>query len=200
MPPLAALHHQVRVARGTPSQGYPATRQQYLDKQLTAIDMVVRMLQGDVVYRDEVAACFDIDIAMEPESTLPRQLPSWKRSFQAVHCCWNERTRGRDQYIVDNATARAGFDLILNETRIARSISSDLRAGEDGACLVVDKPWSGYNWYLGNAKSLVEINVDLPPRANAMTDLTRSRRLSRLPSHPSIPSRTAQSLSARGWR
>src|SRR5690349_2223443 len=49
-----ALHEQL------PAQGYPATRREYLDKQLTGIAMVLRKLRGESVpYRDEVAACFD---------------------------------------------------------------------------------------------------------------------------------------------
>jgi len=175
MPSLAALHHQVRALHEQlPSQGYPATRQQYLDKQLTAIDMVVRTLQGDVVpYRDEVAACFDIDIAMEPESTFAAAIAELEEIVPGRGPLLERTNAWRDQYIVDNATARAGFDLILNETRNRTLDIVDLPAGEEiELAFVIDKPWSGYNWYLGNAKSLVEINVDLPLRANAMTDLT----------------------------
>ncbi|MEZ4507813.1 MAG: hypothetical protein R2848_18630 [Thermomicrobiales bacterium] len=175
MPSLAALHQQVRALHEQlPSQGYPANRQQYLDKQLTAIDMVVRTLQGDVVpYRDEVAACFDIDIAMEPESTFAAAIAELEEIVPGRGPLLERTNVWRDQYIVDNATARAGFDLILNETRNRTLDIVDLPAGEEiELAFVVDKPWSGYNWYLGNAKSLVEINVDLPLRANAMTDLT----------------------------
>ena len=28
--------------------------------------------------------------------------------------------------------------------------------------LVTKQPWSGYNWYKGNATSLIQINTDLP--------------------------------------
>jgi hypothetical protein len=37
--------------------------------------------------------------------------------------------------------------------------------------LVKDKPWSGYNWFLGDARSKVEINTDLPLRANGLVGL-----------------------------
>ena len=56
--------------------------------------------------------------------------------------------------------------------RVVARRQADGLLGTIELAFVVDKPWSGYNWYLGNAKSLVEINVDLPLRANAMTDLT----------------------------
>ncbi|HET7770669.1 MAG TPA: hypothetical protein VFN74_17990, partial [Chloroflexota bacterium] len=37
--------------------------------------------------------------------------------------------------------------------------------------LVKDKPWSGYNYYQGNAASKIEINTDLPIRIDRAVDL-----------------------------
>jgi len=36
---------------------------------------------------------------------------------------------------------------------------------------VTDKPWSGYNWYQGNAVSLIQINTDLPIFISRAVDL-----------------------------
>ncbi|HET9659120.1 MAG TPA: hypothetical protein VFP05_02245 [Thermomicrobiales bacterium] len=161
------LHEQL------PAQGYPETRQDYLDKQLTGIAMVLRKLQGeDVPYRDEVAACFDIEIEMEPEATFEAAIAELEEIVPGRGPLFDRMNVWRDRYVIDNATARAGFDLLLNETRNRTLDFVELPAGESiELSFVVDKPWSGYNWYLGNAKSLVEINVDLPIRANAITDL-----------------------------
>jgi hypothetical protein len=177
MAPLPALADLQRRARALheqlPAQGYPATRQQYLDKQLTAIDMVLRKLQGECVpYRDEVAACFDIEIAMEPEVTFEAAIAELDEIVPGRGPLFDRINAWRDQYVIDNTTARTAFDLLLNETRKRTLEIVELPAGEEiELSFVVDKPWSGYNWYLGNARSLVEINVDLPLRANALTDL-----------------------------
>ena len=173
-PSLVDLHRRVRTLHEQlPGQGYPDTREAYLDKQLTAIAMVLRKLQGEAVpYREEVAACFDIEIAMEPEATFEAAIADLEEIVPGRGPLLERMTAWRDQYIIDNATARVGFDLILNETRNRTLAFVELPAGEEiELSFVVDKPWSGYNWYLGNAKSLVEINVDLPLRANAMVDL-----------------------------
>lgn len=163
-----ALHEQL------PAQGYPETRRDYLDKQLTAIAMVLRKLQGETVpYREEVAACFDIEIDLEPEETFAAAIAELEEIVPGRGPILERMNDWRDQYIIDNTTARAGFDLLLNETRNRTLDIVELPAGEEiELSFVVDKPWSGYNWYLGNAKSLVEINVDLPLRALTMTDLT----------------------------
>ncbi|MGB5719707.1 MAG: hypothetical protein WBM34_03370, partial [Woeseiaceae bacterium] len=36
---------------------------------------------------------------------------------------------------------------------------------------VTDKPWSGYNWYQGNARSLIQVNTDLPIYISRAVDL-----------------------------
>ena len=36
---------------------------------------------------------------------------------------------------------------------------------------VTDKPWSGYNWYQGNAHSLIQLNQDLPTGIDRAVDL-----------------------------
>ena len=36
---------------------------------------------------------------------------------------------------------------------------------------VTDKPWSGYNWYQGNAQSLIQFNTDLRTRIERAVDL-----------------------------
>jgi hypothetical protein len=36
---------------------------------------------------------------------------------------------------------------------------------------VSNQPWSGYNWYLGNYKSRIDINTDLPIRIHGLPDL-----------------------------
>jgi hypothetical protein len=173
-PALADLQRRVRALHAQlPAQGYPETRRDYLDKQLAGIDMVLRKLQGETVpYREEVAACFDIEIAMEPEATFESAISELEEIVPGRGPLLERMNTWRDRYIIDNTTARAGFDLLLNETRKRTLPIVELPAGESvELSFVVDKPWSGYNWYLGNAKSLVEINVDLPLRANAITDL-----------------------------
>ena len=36
---------------------------------------------------------------------------------------------------------------------------------------VKDKPWSGYNWYQGNYRSLIQVNIDLPVHIDRAIDL-----------------------------
>jgi len=47
-----------------------------------------------------------------------------------------------------------------------------LPAGEEIVLQIVEQqPWSAYNWYLGDYRSRVDVNTDLPVRANSMLGL-----------------------------
>lgn len=174
-PPSVAdlLHRSHRLHERLPQQGYPASRQDYLDKQLTGITMVLRKLAGEQIpYRQEVAACFDIVPEFELESTFEAALDELDQIVPGRGPLLDRIEAWRDTYVIDNATARRAFDLLLNETRARTMAFIDLPAGEAiELAFVENRPWSGYNWYLGNARSLVEINVDLPLRALSLTDL-----------------------------
>jgi hypothetical protein len=55
------------------------------------------------------------------------------------------------------------FRLAIQECRQRTLEHLSLPSDEDFSLeYVTDKPWSGYNWYQGNYKSLIQINTDLP--------------------------------------
>src|SRR5215218_7866819 len=102
LPALADLQRRVRVLHEQlPGQGYPATRQDYLDKQLTGIDMVLRKLQGESVpYVEEVVACFDIEIAMEPEATFEAAISELEEIVPGRGPLFDRMNAWRDRYII----------------------------------------------------------------------------------------------------
>ncbi|MCC6674042.1 MAG: hypothetical protein IT339_02515, partial [Thermomicrobiales bacterium] len=117
-PAVSDLLRRTRALHGELSaQGYPPSRQEYLDRQLTAMTMVLRKLSGeDVPYRDEVAACFDIVPEFVPETTFEAALRELDEIVPGRGPLIDRMDEWRDRYIIDNATARAAFDLLLNET------------------------------------------------------------------------------------
>jgi hypothetical protein len=152
---------------------YPAQRKGYLAAQLRAMQATARRLAGEQLsYADEVRACFDIEPVFTPESvfeaanaeldalvpghgTLPERMEAWRRSFE-----------------VSPEVGRQLIDAIAAEARRRTEALVALPPGDEVRFeLVSDKPWSGYNWYLGGSRSLVEINTDLPLKANALLDL-----------------------------
>jgi hypothetical protein len=152
---------------------YPAQRKGYLDVQLRGMETTARRLAGEpIAFADEVRGCFDVEPVFTPErvfeqasaeleellpgdAPLAERVAAWRRGFE-----------------VTPEAARVMIDVIAAEARRRTEGLIALPEGDEVRFeLVGDKPWSGYNWYLGGGRSLVEINTDLPIKANALLDL-----------------------------
>lgn len=78
----------------------------------------------------------------------------------------------RDQFVVPTGKLDAVFNAAIAECRRRTFLHIALPANESFTLEYVnDKPWSGYNWYQGNAQSLIQINTDLPIMINRAVDL-----------------------------
>ena len=64
------------------------------------------------------------------------------------------------------------FELAIAECRRRTLEHVELPAGESFTVeYVTDKSWSGYNWYQGNFRSLIQVNTDLPIYIDRAIDL-----------------------------
>jgi hypothetical protein len=165
---VAALRDEVRAS------GYPAQRKSYLEAQLRGMETTARRLAGEAIaYRDEVRACFDIEPVLTPESTFEAANAELEALMPGPGSLAERLAAWRDRFVVSPEVAEQMIAVIVAEAR-ART-SHELIAMPEGDAvrfaLVSDKPWSGYNWYLGDSRSLVEINTDLPIRAGGLLDL-----------------------------
>jgi hypothetical protein len=78
----------------------------------------------------------------------------------------------RKGYEIPMARLDAVFKAAIAECRSRTLERLELPPGESFRIeYVTDKPWSGYNWYQGNAFSLIEINTDLPIYIGRALDL-----------------------------
>lgn len=172
-PPSELVADLVALRAAVAASAYPAERKGYLAAQLRGMETTARRLAGEELsYRDEVRACFDIEAVYTPEAVfeqanaeleelvpgegpLPERMIAWRRRFE-----------------VAPAVARQMIDLVNGEARRRTAELIELPAADAVEfALVSDKPWSGYNWYLGAGRSLVEINTDLPLHADCLLDL-----------------------------
>lgn len=71
--------------------------------------------------------------------------------------------RFRNQFVIPPDRLEAVFAAAIEECRRRTVARIDLPENEDFTLeYVTDKPWSGYNWFKGNAFSLIQVNTDLP--------------------------------------
>ena len=78
----------------------------------------------------------------------------------------------RDRFIIPPNRVAAVMDAAIAECRRRTLLFISLPENESFELeFVTGKPWSGYNWYQGDAQSLIQINTDLPIYIDRAVDL-----------------------------
>lgn len=148
-------------------------RFQFLNKQLQAVRTKLDMMSGirypfdveslrlyDVVApRTELS---DYDVILEE---LVGLLPG-EGEFSERYALY------RKQFVIPPGKLDKVFMAAINEARKRVKAEIDLPENESfDVEYVTDKPWSGYNWYKGNAHSIIQINTDFPIYIERAIDL-----------------------------
>ncbi|WP_330185122.1 DUF885 domain-containing protein [Nocardia sp. NBC_01503] len=156
-----------------PEAGLTPERTEFLDAHLRALECSGRKFAGDdISFIDEVRAYFDVDIApgdeddyREAHRRLDEALPGEGALFDRItaHRRGDEIPPERLQECVD------AFSSALRELVRERYPLPDHERVEYE--VVGDKPWSGFNYYLGNYQSRVAINSDLKQHLSQLPHL-----------------------------
>ena len=160
--------------------GFDQSRADYLGAHLRALACAARKFAGeDVGFVDEVEAYFDVHIAKgDPEQ------------YRQAHRKLDEALGGSGPLADRMQTYRAGEE--IPPERLEEAIHAFSSALRDRVRVefplpdtetityevVTDKPWSGFNYYLGDYRSTVAVNADLKQQMS---------NLPRLVAHESYP-------------
>lgn len=146
-------------------------RHAYLTAALQGIECTIRILNSETIdYLDEVQRIYDIRPGLIAESRfesahreLDRLLPANEQGIDL-----GQRLQAwRKIYEITADQALPLLELARAETRRRTLDIVPLPDDESVAIsLVNDQPWGAYNWYLGNGRSLIEFNTDIPLQAN----------------------------------
>jgi hypothetical protein len=199
-PVPADLARRARELRAElPSSGLSADRVDFLDGQLHGLEVSGRKLAGENVgFVDEVSSYFQVHI--EPgdpaaydaahrvlDGLLPGDGPLAER-----YVAWRERE------VVPPEKLQAAVDAFSSDLRDRVRATYPLAESEVVSYEVVtDKPWSGFNYYLGDYRSRVAINADLPVRKSDLPKLVAHESY---PGHHTEHCRKERLLVERGGR
>ena len=164
--PAALARRAAQLRAELPASGLPEPRARFLDAHLTALECSGRVLAGQQVgFVAEVAAYFDVviepgdlEVYRQAHAEIDRLLPGADpladrlAAYRARDEIAPERLEGAVQALSSplRDRVRASFGLPAEETVRYE--------------VVTDKPWSGFNYYLGDFRSRVAINADLGHR------------------------------------
>ena len=148
-------------------------RPEYLRRQLEALRARVRMLSGTKMSFDEESqALYDAVAPTHPDRTSRRC-----STTSAGGCPVKVRSSTASKPSASSSPSRA---TVSGGSSISRSPSADggrcrtleLPATESFTVeYVTGKSWSGYNWYHGTYRSVIQVNTDLPIFIDRAIDL-----------------------------
>lgn len=158
-------------------------RLQYLERQLLALRARVSMLQGKrLTFDEESRALYDAVAPRQTEATFEAVLAKLDKQLPGQGPASAKATAGRS-LIQRYEKFKSAF--IIPRDRLDQVFRTAIRACQDRTTAYIDVPpgesftveyvtgksWSGYNWYQGNYKSLIQVNTDLPIYIDRAIDL-----------------------------
>ncbi|TXS96399.1 hypothetical protein FV139_02590 [Parahaliea maris] len=171
---VAAGKLQDKLPPATRGEDMESLRVSYLRTQLSALKAYAELSAADGPrdFDAEALALYDTrpphrslssfdDILDRLDKLLPGDAPLHERmdAFQ-------------QQYDIPNDRLPAVFQAAIDACRERTLERISLPEGESFRLeYVTDKPWSGYNWYKGDAHSLIQVNTGLPVRIDRAIDL-----------------------------
>ena len=148
-------------------------RREYLRRQLEALRARVRMLQGaKLTFDEESQALYDAVAPRHPDSYFADLVNEIDRALPGTGPLIERYDAFRQKFIVPPDRVARVFDRAIAECRGRTLAHVTLPADEHFTVeYVTGKPWSGYNWYQGGFRSLIQVNTDLPIYIDRAIDL-----------------------------
>ena len=148
-------------------------RRKYLLAHVSAASARLRMLSGEVMsFADEAEALFGIRPELPPLESFDPVLAEIDALLPGEGSLTDRVIAFRADFVIPKDRLQPVMDAAIAECRRRTALHITLPAHERFTLSFVgDKVWSGYNYYLGDAASRIEINADLPIYTERAIDL-----------------------------
>ena len=148
-------------------------RREYLDRQLSALLARARMLKGErLSFDEESKALYDAVAPTYPESHFEQILAKLETRFPGEGPLVARYDAWRRPFVIPKDKLDPVFQTAIEACRERTSKHLALPSDESFTVeYVTNKSWSGYNWYQGQYRSLIQVNTDLPIYIDRAIDL-----------------------------
>lgn len=148
-------------------------RRAYLQAQVKAAATRLAMDMGEkFAFLDEAEGLFGVRPALKPLSAYDPVLARIEKLVPGEGPLADRVDALLDRYVIPANRVEPVMRAAIAECRARTAAHIPLAPNERfDLGLVTGKSWSGYNWYKGNAHSLIEINTDLPVRIGRAAEI-----------------------------
>lgn len=158
---------------GSPAVTLDERRARFLAGQLTAARTRLRMIRGEKLsFVEEAEGLFGVRPELLPLETFDPIIQRIEALVPGKGPTWQRLEAFRARFDVPPDKVKPVMDAAIAECK-RRTLAHIALPAEESfeLALVTDKPWGGYNYYQGKARSKIEINTDLPIRLDRAIDL-----------------------------
>ncbi len=148
-------------------------RVKYLKRMLESAIARIQFLDGKKMSFDEESkALYDAVSPTFPEEHYAKLIEELEDILPGKGDIATRFNDFRNKYIIPKEKVSVVFNAAIEEGKKRTSQYLNLPEGENFKVEYVnDKPWGGYNWFKGNAYSLIQVNMDLPIYVDRAVDL-----------------------------
>jgi hypothetical protein len=148
-------------------------RRQYLSRQLEALRARAAMLSGTkMTFDEESKALYDAVAPHHTDADFEKVLAELSAKLPGQSTLLDRYETFRNRFVIPRERLDATFAAAIDGCRARTLKHITLPAGESFTVeYVTGKSWSGYNWYQGHYRSLIQVNTDLPIYADRAIDL-----------------------------
>ncbi len=153
--------------------GIEARRKAFLAAQLTAARTRLRLVQGErLSFADEASGLYGVRPELKPLADYDPVLARIEQLVPGEGSLAGRVEAFQDRFIVPRERVDAVMRAAIAECRRRTLAHVPLPQGEAFTLgFVTGQSWSGYNWYQGDYRSLIQVNTDFPVRMGRAVDL-----------------------------
>ena len=154
-------------------EGAASARRHWLRAQVLGLLTTARRLAGEPIgYADEVEACYGIRPSRVDESVLEAAHRRLDEVLPGSGPLADRLVAWRESHAVPVALLQPAMSSLADDLRERTRSLFGLPDGEHVEFeLVSGQPWSGFNYYLGDLRSRVAVNTDLPVLSTGLAHL-----------------------------
>jgi hypothetical protein len=171
-----AMALQQSLASAAPAAGaedLQRLRHTYLTKQVSALRTRIAMLSGRrLTFDEESKALYDAVAPTNDPAMFERAVEELGKRLPGSGSVLERYDAFRSRFVIPRDRLDATFKAAIDGCRSRTLQHVTLPPGESFTVeYVTNKSWSGYNWYQGQYKSLIQVNTDLPIYVDRAIDL-----------------------------
>jgi hypothetical protein len=156
-----------------PAEDMERLRLRYLQRQLSAVAVRLRILGGErLSFDDESKALYDAVAPTLPEAHFQQILDRLDKRFPGSGPLGERYEAFRRAFVIPpsrlDTVFQKAIEACAERTREHIALPADEKFTVE---YVTHKSWSGYNWYQGGFHSLIQVNTDLPIYIDRAVDL-----------------------------